>query len=84
MSKHIDRFVRLEIELQILERNDDLQLKLLLEEKHTHKINEMVFSAMFSEEFIEEFVEGDEIFSLHNRENKIRIIKYLLGWENEL
>lgn len=77
-------FVRLEIEMRLLERNDNLQLKLLLEGEHTQKINDMVFSAMFSKEFLEDFVKGDEIFSMHNKNNKIRIIKYLLGWENEL
>ncbi len=77
-------FVRLEIDHQLQERRVHFQKKSLLEGEHTEKINDMLFSAMFSKEFIEDFVAGDAMFSIFNRTYKIKILKYLLGWENEL
>lgn len=77
-------FIRMEIEMGLLKRHSELQLTLLLEGEHIEKIHDMVLSAMFSKEFLKDYTSGSRLFSIHNRDDKIRIIKYLLGWEKKL
>ena len=77
-------FIRMEIEMGLLKRHSELQLTLLLEGEHIEKIHDMVLSAMFSKEFLKDYIGGSRLFSIHNRDDKIRIIKYLLGWEKKL